>query len=243
MKKTIDFADTVAELDAIVGMVPDAAEPVSAKAPLPPKADWPRLSIPKLGWWWAGAYAAALTAVGFFYAVFTAQHHPWRALIAVVILPFIAIASDYIVRCAATAYRRFVQYGQLHDQLRTTDGRLTQVNEQLLGTQSLVRYLVVGSPRIEIELVQQINGRVFLKLKPGRAVKLQKGDIVQVVDFTDGAAMGTFEITEIKPCLAKALTDLNPVWSGFIHEAGAESSAPGNSAAILIEKESIEDEQ
>jgi len=50
--------------------------------------------------------------------------------------------------------------------------------------------------------------------------------------------MGTFEVRETTPaCYAQALGDLNPLWSGSIHEPVAEVNPPVTFAAILIEKE------
>src|SRR2546425_6460387 len=75
-----------AEPGPVAVAAPSAGEALPAEAALPPKAEWPGCNMPKFGWW-AGAYSIAFTVVGFFYFAFTAQHHPWRALIAAVLLP------------------------------------------------------------------------------------------------------------------------------------------------------------
>jgi hypothetical protein len=215
-----------------VGEVP------SAETPLQAKADWPQLILSKSGWWWAGAYGVALTAVAFFYAVFTAQHHPWRALIAVLVLPFFAVTGDYIVRCAVTIYRRFAQYESLLEVIRKDRYELEESRQQLSLSESLVSELLVAFARIEIQLVQVFRGDVFVRLKPKRNMKLQIGNRVRVIDVRDGKAMGTFEVTEVAPAyLGKALGDLNPLWSGYLREAGTESTAPPHLAAFLLERE------
>ena len=230
-----EFRDAVA---SALNEMPQAVEVSRAETPLPTKADWPRLTLSKSGWWWAGAYGVALTAVGFFYAVFTAQHHPWLALIAVLVLPFFAVAVDYIVRCAVTMYRRFAQYESLLAVIRRDRYELDESRHQLSISESLVSELLVAFARVEIQLVQVFRGDVFVRLKPKRNMKLQIGNRVRVIDVRDGKAMGTFEVTEIAPAyLGKALGDLNPLWSGYLREAGTESTAPPHLAAFLLERE------
>jgi hypothetical protein len=194
--------------------------------------------VPKFGWWWAGAYGVALTAVGFFYTVFTAQHHPWRALIAVLVLPLFAVAGDYIVRCAATMYRRFAQYEVLVDLIFRASYERDDLKQQLAISESLVSDLLVTFARIEIQLVQVFRGDLFVRLKPKRNMKLQIGNRVRVIDVRDGKAMGTFEITETEPAyLGKALGDLNSLWLGYLRQTGTESSGPPHLAAFLVERE------
>jgi hypothetical protein len=220
----------------------DASPALTADETLPIRAEWRGWPRWQFGWWMA-AYGFIFTVGGFMYFALTDQKHPWRALIAGLLLPVLLNACVFIGRSAETAYIRYAQYAHLLELIHNTKGDLDRTRQQLSATESLVRDLLVASRRIEIDLVQQINGHVFLTLKPKRSIRLQKGNRIQVVDFTDGAVMGTFQITEIAPvCLAKALGDLNPVWSGYIHQVGVESSRPGNSAAILIESELRENE-
>jgi len=231
----------VAKLNAVAVAAPDAAEAVPVEATLLTRAEWPVWSVPKFGWW-ASAYSIAFTVVGFFYAFFTAQHHPFRALIVALLLPLVAIAFELVVRCAATIYRRFAQYENLLQVIQRARYALIESRQQLAVSEAVVGDLLVAFAKIEIELVQMFGGVVFLTLKPKKRMTLQIGHRVRVIDFTDGKVMGTFEITQIAPYRARALGDLNPVWSGYLHQAGAESSAPPNSAAILIEKELRENE-
>jgi hypothetical protein len=238
-EKRTASADTVAIGESRVVAEPNAvgSSGLSVEDVLPARTEWPGWSMPKFGWW-AGAYSVAFTIVGFFYFALTDQRHPWRALIAAFLLPPVAVGCEYVGRCAATVYRRFAQYELLLDVIRLAKYEVAQSREQLSISESLVRDLLVAFGRIEIDLVQVFGGSVFLTLKPKKSMKVDIGNRVRVIDLTDGKAMGTFQITQITPvCLAKALGDLNPLWSGYLHQAGAESSAPPNSAAILIEKE------
>lgn len=238
-EKRTASADTLASRESRVVVEPNAvgSSDLSVTETLLARAEWPRWPMPKFSWW-AGAYSVAFTIVGFFYFALTDQHHPWRALIAALLLPLLPIGCEYVGRCAATIYRRFAQYEPLLDVIRQAKYEVVQSRKQLSISESLVRDLLVAFGRIEIDLVQVFGGGVFLTLKPKKTMKVEIGNRVRVIDLTDGKAMGTFQITQITPvCLAKALGDLNPLWSGYLHQAGAESSAPPNSAAILIEKE------
>jgi hypothetical protein len=58
-----------------------------------------------------------------------------------------------------------------------------------------------------------------------------------VIDFSEAIALGSFRITQVEPiCIAKAEGALDPMWSGYLRSAGAESSALPNSAAILLDR-------
>jgi hypothetical protein len=229
----------IPERSALAGLEEEAhALEVPPTASSPARAQWPRMILPKSGWWWAGAYGVALSAAAFFYTVFTAQQHPWRALVAVLVLPFFAIAGDYLVRCAATMYRRFAQYDSLFDVIGRAQYELNESRQQLSISESLVTDLLVAFARIDIPLVQVFRGDVFVRLKPKRNLKLQIGNKVRVIDTRDGKVMGTFEVTETEPAhLGKALGDLNPLWSGYLRDAGTESSAPPHLKAFLVERE------
>ncbi|HEY0766261.1 MAG TPA: hypothetical protein VGD61_28020 [Pyrinomonadaceae bacterium] len=231
----------VTEPNRVAVVAPNAGAAVPVEPTLLTRAEWPVWSVPKFGWW-AGAYSIAFTVVGFFYAFFTAQHHPFRALIVALLLPLVAIVFEHVARCAATIYRRFAQYENLLEVIQRARYALIESRQQLAVSEAVVGDLLVAFAKIEIELVQVYGGVVFLTLRPKKRMTLHIGHKVRVIDFTDGKLMGTFEITQIAPYRAKALGDLNPVWSGYLHQAGAESSAPPNSAAILIEKELKENE-
>lgn len=159
----------VAAATAVAVSDPKPTEAVAAEAGLPAKAEWPVWSVPKFGWW-AGAYSIAFTVVGFFYAVFTAQHHPWRALIVALLLPLLAIAFEHAVRCAATVYRRFAQYENLLKVIQRAGYELVESRQQLAVSEAMVGDLLVAFAKIDIELVQVFGGVVFLTLKPKKRI-------------------------------------------------------------------------
>jgi hypothetical protein len=164
--------------------------------------------------------------------------HPWLVLFAVSLTPLSYVAIEYLATSIAIVYRRYRSYDTLYDLISKAAGGQALLEQRLLETEAFVQYLsqkLVISQKIEIEKVQLFNGSISLMLKPRKTHKLQIGMQLKVIDLTEGMVMGTFQVTQTAPnCLARAV-DINPIWSGYIHEAGPESSAPPNSAAILLE--------
>jgi hypothetical protein len=185
------------------------------------------------------AYGLSIAAIGLLAKLFNQiGSHPWFVIFSILVAPITYVALEYSVAVVAVTYRRFSSYESLCDLLCLNNDERQHLEQRLLETEVVVQYLsqkLVVAHKIEIERVQVFKNNISLTLKPKRNLKLQIGNQVKVIDLTEGAVMGTFQITQIEPtCLAKAL-EISPIWSGYIHEMGPESSPPPNSAAILIE--------
>jgi hypothetical protein len=165
------------------------------------------------------------------------QHRKWVVATAV-IMPFLLWASIALSRNISVGYQRLKQYMTLRDLLLQRTRDLTTGSQQLSDTQLTVRELLgqlIHSRKVEIKRVQLFKGRVSLTLKPKRNFKLSVGDKVRVIDLNDGELMGTFRVTQTHgSCTAEALQDINPVWSGYVHQNGSDSAPPG-AIAVLIE--------
>jgi hypothetical protein len=206
------------------------------------KLEWPTLARLKRAGWWVALYLPSIAIGGLLAKLFPLiGGHPWYVLGAILVTPIIYSGVDQSARLLHTSYKRFKAYDAIFTLSLKRNQDFIQSEQRRADTWYLTQELlatVLASKQITVEKVQVFNKRISLLLKPRRGARVVIGDQLTVVDLTGGAVMGTFQITQIDPiCQAKALADLDPLWSGYIRDAGSETSLPPESVAILMERD------
>jgi hypothetical protein len=207
---------------------------------LPTEISWPK-PIVKSRRWWAVAYGLSLGSASFLAARFPSiGAHPWYLLMSVGVAPLSYALIEHWVHWATVTYQRLTAYNALYEFGSKSIDALNERDWRLSETQSAIQYLVqefIPHQRIiEVQKVQYWKEEVFLHLRGKRGQKIAVGMEVKVIDLELGSVMGTFIITQTTPtCQAKAARGLDPIWLGFIRNAGGECSLPADSVAILLE--------
>lgn len=214
----------------------------SMEQAVPEIFDWPRWSVPQGIGQWISAIGYLMGVVGFI-ALFvpTVASFAVLAILLVLFSPLLVASALYMARLTHVAYRRLIQYKLLHGTLKQKDQTMDQLTRRLAHTETVLLSIgtaLIDSQRIQIERVQLYQGVVYLILDP-LLTEVQVGDLVIVIDTTDGVLFGTFEVNSVERgrCIAREKGNLDPVWAGEIHQAGhPETFPPPYSAAILYKE-------
>ncbi|TWU61112.1 hypothetical protein V7x_54240 [Crateriforma conspicua] len=205
-----------------------------------PELEYPKYQWPTSGWWF--------TIVGTLFGgiVFLAPNAIDMPILSRVLL-FVAVAiAPAAVIFASTFLRRFVTFfrrGKNYEialsniaQLRDEISRGTQLTNLLLQERQNTRAL-------QIEHGYYYDNYAYISLHRKKGFAVAVGDVLTVVDQTNGRNLGDFQITELKPktYVGKATGDIDPLWLGYIVQTGTTPSAPPPDSLAI--KFLINDEQ
>lgn len=192
---------------------------------VPSRLSWPQRTVYDIAWW-AGIFGTLFGVLTPFYSAFTAL------LIAVLATPLI-FAAIFLIKGGRVAYMRIRDYPFLY---QLTEDRTTALQEARNTVLSLSDELF-GERTLEIEVVQYYNEKLHLRLKRSERLNLSVGSEIKIIDLSDGALMGTFEILQLLPnqYVARNTANVNALWLGYILEkGGVESLPPPNVVAVSI---------
>lgn len=124
--------------------------------------------------------------------------------------------------------------------VKQKEKEIWQLRETVLN---LYRELT-GGRICEVYKVRYFKERLHLSIVREADKDSTRGDVVRVIDTTDGDIMGVFEVTEVSETSfeAKSTHYVNPLWLGYILQSRAESTLPPDTVAILFPKEGVKDE-
>lgn len=132
-------------------------------------------------------------------------------------------------------FRRLQYYGDVY---RLANQKVAELEESKNIILDLTRQLTAGST-VEIDRVLYHREIPYIVIKKTGNVKLSIGDHLKVFDVSDGAVMGTFEVTESLRAeyRARCVGRLNSLWLGYIHRAGVTVlPPPPYTVAVLLPK-------
>jgi hypothetical protein len=203
------------------------------------KLAWPRWNWRESSWWLTTAGAAGGFAVLLIPSLTTADLRTRiiAATVAVVALPLILLVIIHLIRTASVAVRRAAAFPELTETVQTT-------SEQLVRARSAVTALAADRPelpRFEIYRVLNHGSTVTIAVTKSRR-KLDVGDILVVVDTTDGVVLGDFQVSEIRSDVYRttALT-IDPLWAGSVIQSHQPETLPPPGVVALLKKKDSND--
>jgi hypothetical protein len=201
-------------------------------ADTPPRLDYPNLRWPDSGWW----FTIIGTLVGLLLLVAPdATNQSFRirllACVGITLLPASVILAIYPLRIALVRGRRLQQYDALHSTISNLQG---EVAKSATAIQALVQERE-DRRAFKIEYCYFYESTVVVAISRRQGIRLQAGSKLIVVDQSEWRNLATIQITGSngKCYLAKGLDDFDPLWLGYIRQAGASHSSPPPGAIAL----------
>jgi hypothetical protein len=133
------------------------------------------------------------------------------------VLPFLIPVTIWAVRSFAVMGKRIYRFPSLVaeiDKHREETRGIRQNISELLERISGQKIFDVSSASIGQ------NNSLYILLPKVKGVRLQKGNLIVVIDTNDGMAMGFFEIIQIRKSdyLAEGKSGIDALWLGFVKE-------------------------
>ena len=202
----------------------------------PPELKIPRYSWPTSGWW-ATIVGTLIGGIVFLAPDTIELPILSRVLLflAIAILPAAMILIGTWFHRLLVFYRRATNYESAilaFSDIQTELDKNSQLTNLLLQERQSTR-------AFKIEHAYLYNSVAYIALNKKPGFTADPGDILTVVDQSNGKHLGDFEVTELKPkhYIARALGDIDALWMGYIVQNGASPSAPPpESLAIKFQK-------
>jgi hypothetical protein len=191
------------------------------------KTEWPKWQKWESAWWFTFIGAICGLVLLVFPSLIDAPL--WIRLIVVigmVLLPLVISSVRYLFQISSVILSRVHNYSNLYTMFEQSSRVILSLMKQLIAIRGF-----------EIDRVSNYNHDLYITFKKKKGITLQQGDLVSVIDTREGIIMGSFQITEIRENEYRAKNSgyIDPVWRGYIYQAGkAESVPPPDTIAIHL---------
>lgn len=150
---------------------------------------------------------------------------------------FLSPIIQWLLYFMVAIIKRLTDYPQLHDITRSTCDDLVQLRETLFNLLHSLPYVAA----IEIEKAAYVDSKVYIVLRRnglGAGEQIEVGDVLTLLDFSDGLILGMIQVTEVRTreYYTVAQKGLDPILRGHIIHTGEVSVLP-NIKAIYLPRE------
>lgn len=199
----------------------------------------PRWHLPDSAWWFTvwGGVAALIT---FLFVSFSSVGLFARIIItafAFLIAPLGVSIFSYGYKLLCYIRKRLSVYDDLYIDWLTLNERLSKANETVLSLGSSVERKNV----LELKRVHFFRDKLHVFIKKRRGLSLEEGQLIVVIDISDGLTLGYFRVSEVRQSeyLAQQEDDsIDPLWLGFIKNTGeSEMYPPAGSVGLLVSED------
>jgi hypothetical protein len=141
------------------------------------------------------------------------------------LFPFLIPLTIWVVRSFVVSVKRIHKFSLLFAENEKHKGEVREIRQNV--SELLERMSGQKAFDVSSAFIGQKND-FYILMPMVKGVKLQKGNVLVVVDTHDGMAMGFFEIIQIKAheYLAEGKSGIDPLWLGYVKEQRNVSVLP-----------------
>jgi len=195
----------------------------------------PSFKRPDSGWWFTtiGAIVAIALIIAPKSVNFSLAARITLVLV-FIFLPAVWASLAFAVSSFTQMVRRSFAYPRVYETVSSITMELEQ-SKLLINALMLERE---NHRSLTVAYCFMFRDSACISLNRKRGFRVKTGDRCTVVDQENGQVLGRFVVIEVRPesYIARAEDHVDPIWLGYMRQAGtAHSSAPPNAAAIFIQ--------